>query len=109
MSDRNDITSKPHAPSDEHRRWLANALATWVQPGDIAECDCCEAYCLEEDVRMQYGSMGKEARLCPECDSQTHAIDNATVSAAVVGVALQRESASHSRMSHNKSSPVNSE
>lgn len=71
-NDRNDTTSKPHARSDEDRRWLANALATWVKPGDIAECDCCEAYCLEEHVRIQYGSMGKEARLCPECDLPEH-------------------------------------
>ena len=59
-------------PTEEDLRWLANALATWVKPGDIAECDCCEAYCLEEHVTIQYGSMGQEARLCPKCSLDFH-------------------------------------
>jgi hypothetical protein len=55
-------------PSEEESRWLANALATWVKPGDICECDACGSYCLEKHTSIERGSMMKEARICPECD-----------------------------------------
>ena len=48
---------------------LAKALAEAnLKSGDITTCDSCECYVLLEHTQVQYGSMGKEMRICPDCD-----------------------------------------
>jgi hypothetical protein len=51
----------------EQKCELAELLLN-CRPGDITECEGCGLYVLDDEVHIYHGSMGKEIRVCPECD-----------------------------------------
>ena len=61
------MTSDIDAINVKRKCLLAQALFE-SKPGEISTCDSCEHHVLSEHLHTYYGSMGREASVCPDCD-----------------------------------------